>query len=139
MFCSQKGNNRINRLHDWSWRIVNNNYESTYEELLSHNNCFCIHDPNIHCLATEIYKVANDLSVGDYKNLFVFKDQYSLHIPSVNTELKSKNLVMQFSAVLWNTILINIITATSLNGFKKRIKSWKPENQSIFADSVKLF
>ena len=62
MFCSQKSSNKINRLHERSLRIVNNDYESTYEELLSHDNCFSIHDQNIHHLAAEIYKAANDLS-----------------------------------------------------------------------------
>ena len=125
--CSRKSNNKINKLHERSLRIVNNDYESTYEELLSHNNCFSIHDLNIHCLAAEIYKVANDLSVGDFKNLFNFKDKYTIHIPLVNTELKGKNSIRYFGAVIWNAVPINIKTATSLNDFKNRIKSWKPE------------
>ena len=61
MFCSRKSNNRINRLHERSLRIVNNDYESTYEELLSHNNCFSIHHQNVHRLAAEIYKVAKEI------------------------------------------------------------------------------
>ena len=41
MFCSQKNNNKINRLHERSFRIVNNDdYESTYEELFPHDNFF---------------------------------------------------------------------------------------------------
>ena len=94
MFCSRKSISKINRLHERALRIVYD-YERTYEELLSHANSFSIHDQNIHCLATEIYKVANDLSVGDFKNLFDFKDKYTLHIPSVNTELKGKNILVQ--------------------------------------------
>ena len=127
VFCSRKSNNKIYRLNERSLRIVNNDYESTYEGLLSHNNCFSIHDQNIHRLATEIYKVANDLSVGDFKNLFDFKDQYTLHIALVNTELKGENSIRYFGAVIWNAIPVNIKTVTSLNGFKNRIKSWKPE------------
>ena len=127
MFCSRMSNSKINRLHEKALRIVYNDYQSTYEELLSHDNSFSIHDQNIHCLATEIYKVANDLSVGDFKNLFDFKDKYTLHIPSVNTELKSKNSIRYFGAVIWNAIPFNIKTATSLNAFKNRVKSWKPE------------
>ena len=57
--CSRKSSNKINKLHERSLRIVNNDYESTYEELLSHNICFSIHDQNIHLLANEMYKVAN--------------------------------------------------------------------------------
>ena len=88
MFCSRKSNNKIKRLHERSFRIVNNDYESTYEELLAHNNCFSIHDQSIHRLAAE---VSNDLSVRDLKNLFDFKDKYTVHIPLVNTELRGKN------------------------------------------------
>ena len=124
IFCSQKSNNKISSLHERSWRIVNNGYESTYEERLSNNNCFTIHDQNIHHLAAEIYKVANDLSVGDFKNLFDFKDKYTIYIPLVNTELKVKNSVRYFGVVVWNAIPINTKTATSLNDFKNRIKSW---------------
>ena len=73
-------------------------------------------------MATEIYKVANDLSVGDFKNVFDFKDKYTLHTPLVNTELKDKNLIRYFAAVIWSAILMNIKTATS---FKTRIKPRK--------------
>ena len=124
---SRKSNNKINRLHEGSLSIVNNDYESTHEELLSHNNCFSIHDQNVYRFPTEIYKDANDLSVSDFKNLFDFKDHYTLHIPLVNAELKGKNPIRYFAAVIWNAIPDNVKTATSLNGFKNRIKSWKPE------------
>ena len=126
MFCSQKSNNKINRLHERSLRIVNNDYESTYEELLSHNNCFSIHNQNIHCLAVQIYKVLM-ICLGDFKNFFDFKDKYTVHIPLVSTELKGKNSIRYFGVVIWNAIPINIKTATSLNNFKNIIKSWEPE------------
>ena len=108
MFCSRKSNSKIKRLHERALRIVYNDYERTYEELFSRDNSFSIHDQNIHCLATEIYKVANDLSVRDFKNLFDFKDKYTLHIPSVNTELKGKNSIRYFGAIIWNAIPLNI-------------------------------
>ena len=77
-------------------------------------------------MATEIYKVANDLSVGDFKNLFGFKDKYTLHIPLVNTELKGKKSIRYFGAVIWNAIPHNIKTATSLKAFKNRIEFRRP-------------
>ena len=78
-------------------------------------------------MAAEIHKVASNVSVGGFKNLFDFKDKYTIHIALVNTELKGKNSIRYFGAVIWKAILINIKTATSLNDFKNRIKSWKPE------------
>ena len=50
--------------------------------------------------------------MGDLKNLFDFKDKYTVHIPLVNTELKGKNSVRYNSVVIWNVIPINIRTAT---------------------------
>ena len=123
MFCSHE----INSLHERSLRIVNNDYERTYEELVSHNNSFSIRDQNIYSLGAEICKIANDLSVGNFKNLFDFKDKYTIHISLVNTELKGKNLIRYFGAVIWIVIPINVETATSLHDFKNRFKSWKSE------------
>ena len=119
MFCSRKSNVKINRLHERSLRIVYD-FESSCEELLSKCNSFSIHDQNIHRLAIEIYKVANGVSTGDFANLFNFKDQYTIHIPSVNTEVKGKNSIRYFGAIIWNAIPLNIKTATSLNAFKNR-------------------
>ena len=36
MSCIRRSNNKMNNLRKRSWRIVNNDYESTYDELLSH-------------------------------------------------------------------------------------------------------
>ena len=53
IFRSRKSNNNTNRLCEKFLRI-NNDYESTYDEALSHNNCFSIDDQNIYHLAIEI-------------------------------------------------------------------------------------
>ena len=55
------------------------------------------------------------------------KDKYALRVPLANTELTGKNSIRYFDEVIWNAIPINFKTATSLNSFKNRIKSWKPE------------
>ena len=34
MFYSRKTNNRINKLHEWALRLVYDDYESTFEDLL---------------------------------------------------------------------------------------------------------
>ena len=73
MFRSRKSNKKTIRLGERFLKI-NNDYESTYDGALSHTNCFSIDDQNIYRFATEIYKVVNNLSVGDFKNLFDFKD-----------------------------------------------------------------
>ena len=85
MLCSRKVSNKIKKVYDRSLRLVNNDYESKYEKLLSKYNSFSIRDQNINRLAAKIYKTSNDLSVRDFKHLFSFKDQYASHNPLVET------------------------------------------------------
>ena len=68
-------------------------------------------------MATEIYKAANDLLVEYFENLFGLKDQYTLDIHLVNTQLKGRNSIKYFGSVIWNAIPPNIKTATSLSAF----------------------
>ena len=126
MFCSRKSNNKISRLNERSLRIVYNNYSSSFDELLSRDYSMPFHYQNIHCLAIEIYKVANNLSVSDFKELFAFKDQFSIFVPSVNIEIYGKSSLRYFGAVLWNSILYIIKCATSVKEFESHIKSWEP-------------
>ena len=73
MFCNRTINARINRIHERSLRIVYNEYESTFYELLTTDNLFTIHNRNIQTLAIEIYKVINDISPVIMKDIFVLK------------------------------------------------------------------
>ena len=126
MFCSRKSNSKINRLHERSLRIVYNIYSSSLHDLLSRDHSMPAHYQNIHHLANEIYKVANNLSLGDFEELFAFKDQFSIFVPSVNTEVYEKSTLKYFGAVLWNSIPDCIKCATSVKTFESCIKSWEP-------------
>ena len=55
-------NNKINRLHERSLRIVYSDQSSTFEELLERDKTFSIHHKNIQSLAIEIYKFVNGFS-----------------------------------------------------------------------------
>ena len=62
MFHSRTLNNRINKLHEMALRLVYKESKLTFEELLRKDNSFSIHHRNLQKLATEMYKVHNDLS-----------------------------------------------------------------------------
>ena len=47
MFYSRKTNNRINKLHERALRLVYNDYESTFEDLLTKDGSFTLHHYNI--------------------------------------------------------------------------------------------
>ena len=62
MFCQRSSNNRINHLHEKALRIVYDDNESTFENLLKKDNSVSIHHENIRLLGIELYKVKNNLS-----------------------------------------------------------------------------
>ena len=61
-FHSRSLDNRINRLHDRCLRMIYNNKQSNFDELLVKDNSVTIHDRNIQCLAIQMYMVANGMS-----------------------------------------------------------------------------
>ena len=58
-FCSQKINNRINRIQERALRIVYKDYVSTFAQLLEKDSSVSIHIRNLQILATEIFKARN--------------------------------------------------------------------------------
>ena len=62
MFHSRTLNNKINKLQERSLRIIYCDDTSSFEELLRKDGSVTIHHRNIQALATEMYKVKNNLS-----------------------------------------------------------------------------
>ena len=54
MFCQRYSNTRINHLHEKALRIVYNDNESTFEDLLKKDNSLSIHHKNIRLLGIEL-------------------------------------------------------------------------------------
>ena len=80
MLHSRTMNNKINRLHERSLRIVYSDQSSTFEELLERDKTFSIHHKNIQSLAIETCKFVNGLSPEIMKSVFHLKEnnRYSL-------------------------------------------------------------
>ena len=70
MSHSRTMNNRINRLHERAPRLVYNDTNLTFQEMLELDNSFTIHHRNLQKFATEMYKVINNLSPTFMKNIF---------------------------------------------------------------------
>ena len=65
-----------------SLRIMYNNYDSSFPELLEMSNESTVHIRNIKVLMTEIYKFLNDLSPPIMSDIFEkHEDYYSLRNP----------------------------------------------------------
>ena len=70
MFHSRVLNNKINRLHERALRIVYKNSHLTFEELLLQDKSFSIHHRNLQRLATEMFKIKNNIAPTLMQELF---------------------------------------------------------------------
>ena len=68
MFCSRTMDTKINRIRERGLRLVSQDYESIFEELLDMDKSFCFHHRNILQVAIEMYNVRNDLSPPSMKS-----------------------------------------------------------------------
>ena len=128
MFHSTYTNIKINKLHGRALRIVYNDYELSFEQLLEKDKSFSIHHQNIHRLLVEIYKVFNNLSEKLFSQFFTrrnhnlgLRSESELVVPRVNSVLKGQNSLRYLGAVP-----LEIRNSDSLNLFKMKLKSWKP-------------
>ena len=110
MFCSRSYNNKINKLQERALRLVYDEYESSFDDLLNKNKSFSIHHQNIQKLVMEVYKSLNKSSPDNYfDSLFTLKQrqdplQNDLLVPSVKTVTKGKDSAKYLGAVIWNSI-----------------------------------
>ena len=134
MFHSRCLNNKINRLHERCLRMIYNDKISNFEELLNKDNSVSIHHSNIHALAIEMYKVANDMSPEIMNELFKLRNTplYNLrHTSLFSTEpihslFNGTESASYLGPKIWEQIPAEIKNKDSLDGFKNEIIKWKP-------------
>ena len=133
MFHSRSLNNKVNSLHKRALRITYGDRSSSFENLLKKDNSVSIHHRNIEALATEMFKVKNNIAPEIMKELFAPKmssydlrnnDSFKRRVKSVwnGTELLS-----YLSPKIWDILPNEIKESESLNDFKFKIKRWVPE------------
>ena len=131
----QKGlNNKINSLHERALRITSGDRSSSFENLLKKDNSVSIHHRNIQALATEMFKVKNNIAPEIMKELFAPKmSSYDLQNNNsfkrrrVKSVWHSTELVSYLGPKIWDLVPSEMKESESLNGFKFEIKSWAPE------------
>ena len=69
-FHNRRYYNKLNRLHKRMLRRVYKDYKSSAAELLSEDKSLTVHQKNVQKLATEVYKVKNELCAKIMLDLF---------------------------------------------------------------------
>ena len=135
--CHSRANiNKINRLHERCLRIVFTDNQSSFETHLEKDSSVFIHNRNLQILATEMYKIKNNLSPPIIADLFEQRNEqhYNLRnwaqfsLPAIRTVYQESESISFLGPKIWNMLPDKLKNASSLEVFKASIKSWKPEN-----------
>ena len=136
LMCHSRAlNNKINKLHERVLRLVYDDRQSTFEELLNIDKSVTIHHKNLQVLATELYKVRHGLAPELMND--IFKKRNVIYSFRKNSTFETRNIKSVYYGLekisfldpkIWELLLSNIEDSENLNIFKSNIKSWKPEN-----------
>ena len=115
MFHGRKLNERINHIHERALRIVQKDFNSSFQELLTQDNSLNIHNRNLQKFLIEIFKVKNGLSPELMNDIFeVIKKPYSLRTTShfrsrkIHTTKYCIETPSYLACKLWNLFHMNI-------------------------------
>ena len=111
----------------------NNDKQPSFKMLLEKGSSVSIHDRNIQCFATEMYKVSDGYVVS---NIFPQKNShpYNLRLnsqfsrPLVRSVFHGTESIPYLGPVIWDILPDSSKNLPNFSVFKSRIKKWKPEN-----------
>ena len=136
MFHDRNLNNKINKLHERTLRMLYKDDCSTFNELLIKDGSVSVHNRNIQIVAIEMYKSKHGLSPELLKDIFIdrlyqgptLRSLSEFVVPQVNTIHYGHDSLHYFGAKIWNMIPAHITNIDSLEKFKTEIKKWTPND-----------
>ena len=136
MFHDRNLNNKINKLHERTLRMLYKDDCSTFNELLIKDGSVSVHNRNIQTVAIEMYKSKHGLSPELLKDIFIdrlyqgptLRSLSEFVVPQVNTIHYGHDSLRYFGAKIWNMIPAHITNIDSLEKFKTEIKKWTPND-----------
>ena len=133
---SRSNNRKINNLHERCLRIIYNEKQSFFNELLNRENSVSIHIRKIQRLAVEMIMFYNGLSPPLMNNIFKLRAEYSYNLrqvsefsrPMVKSVYHGTESTSYLGPKIWNILPEKLKNIKNLEHFKKEIKTWKPDN-----------
>ena len=112
MFCSRKMDRKINHIHERALRIVYDDYNTSFDDLLVKDKSVTIHQRNIRKVAIEMFKVKNNLCpefMQEFFNLIPCRNRSkaSFHRPNVNQVYKGECTIRSFGPI---DLFVNYVT-----------------------------
>ena len=127
----------INNIHKRALRIVYEDNNSSFAQLLEKASSVTIHHRNLQVLVIKIYKALNNLPCPLMSALFKLKEtKYSFRNETALVSFNKKtmnygiNSVSHLAPKIWDLVPEEIKNSKSLNIFEQKIKIWIPRKCS---------
>ena len=130
-FCSNKCTYKMEKIHKRALRVVFNDYESSYMELLKKANRHPLYVSRMKTIGVEMNKCRHQLNPTFVSNMFSVPERmYNLRRgsqfvqPNVNTTTFGLNTLRYEGARIWNMIPEHIKAANDVHHFKCMMNLW---------------
>ena len=135
MFYSRELNNKINRVHRRALRILYEDEEGSFEELLKKDGAFTVHERNIQSLMIEMFKAKNKIEPSLLQDIFegahysgpTLRSNKIFSRPNVNTVKYGERSLQNLGVRIWEQLPNEIQNVDSIEKFKRFVKTWKPK------------
>ncbi len=131
-FCGIGNTRKLEKIQKRALRFVLQDFTSNYSELLQKAKMPTLYLSRLRQIATEVYKVMNNIGPDYVKDIFNVKDNlYNMRNtrpliqPNYNTVTYGRNSIKYKGAMIWNKLPKDIKEALSLKQFKNMIKKWE--------------
>ena len=123
-------------LHKRCLKVIYNDKQSSFTELLNKDNFVSIHIRNIQRPAIEMFRFYNGLSPPFMNNIFKLRAEnlYNLRQvsefsrPMVKSVYDGTESISYLGPTIWNILPEKLKNVENAEHFKTEIKTWKPDN-----------
>jgi hypothetical protein len=129
LFCSKKLKIKQESIQKRALRFLYNDYESSYEHLLSMANKPTLEVRKLRFLAVEIFKTLNDLNPSFMKEIFTLNTRRDvsynrLLVKTQNSKKYGTDTLRSLGPKIWNSLPIEARNSENLFAFKHYINTW---------------
>ena len=130
-FCSASSTNKIEKIQERALRFINNDFTSSLQSLLTSTNTLPLHVRRMKQMASEVYKIVNDIAPDYIKDLvkikksnYNFRRENQASLPAVKSTRYGLRSFRYEAARIWNCLPNDVRLAESFPQFKRLLHAW---------------
>ena len=136
MFHSREINHKINKVQERALRLLYDDYNATFEDLLIRDGSFTVHEKNVQTLMIEMFKARSNLWPSLLGDIFEMRNYNGPELRVKRDFLKPWNKTVRYGestlanlgCLMWDEIPHHIKSVKTVEQFKMLIRRWKPIN-----------